>query len=307
MKVVLTGASGFVGSFVLKLLLASGSHEVAIILREPNAAWRIEDELARVKVIPGDISNVSSFEGEINKFKPDAFVHLAWGGVLGDNRNDIRQWNNITDTLQLLEVASRVGASHWIGLGSQAEYGQCQAKVDEYVITNPTTLYGISKLAACNVAKKMCDELGMRFAWLRLFSSYGPTDNPSWMIPYLINSLLLDERPRLTAAEQLWDYIYVEDAAAAVVSVLENIDAEGIFNLGSGASTSLKVIIEKIRDYINPNLPLGFGEVAYRPDQVMHLEADVSRLNQLTNWSPCVDLDEGLDKTIRWRKARSSW
>ena len=307
MRVILTGASGFVGSFVLRLLVDSGKHDVAVIVRSSHTAWRIKDLLDKVTVIHGNLSQLSLLENDISCFRPDAFIHLAWGGVMGSDRNDVRQWHNITDTLELVEVASRVGASHWIGLGSQAEYGQCQARIAESTYTQPTTLYGTSKLAACNLAKRMCDEIGIRFAWLRLFSSYGPTDNPSWMIPYLINSLLLGERPSLTCAEQLWDYIYVEDAAAAVISVLENDVAQGVFNLGSGVAIQLRVLIEKIRDRINPLLPLGFGEVAYRPDQVMHLEADISRLAKLAHWYPRVGIDEGLDRTIGWRKARNSW
>lgn len=307
MRVILTGASGFVGSFVLRLLIDSGRHDVAVILRSSHTAWRIQDLLDKVTVIHGSLSQISILENDISCFKPDAFIHLAWDGVMGSDRNDVSQWHNITDTLELVEVASRVGASHWIGLGSQAEYGQCQARVAESEYTQPTTLYGTSKLAACSLAKRMCEETGLRFAWLRLFSSYGPTDNPSWMIPYLINSLLFGERPSLTHAEQLWDYIYVEDAATAVISVLESDVAEGVFNLGSGEAIPLRLIIEKIRDRINPLLPLGFGEVAYRPDQVMHLEADISRLTKLAHWCPHVGIDEGLDRTIEWRKARNTW
>jgi nucleoside-diphosphate-sugar epimerase len=87
-------------------------------------------------------------------------------------------------------MASRLGAKDWIGLGSQAEYGPCQNKIDETTNTNPTTLYGVSKLAACKLSERLCQELGIRHSWLRLFSSYGPNDNSDWLIPYLINSLL---------------------------------------------------------------------------------------------------------------------
>jgi UDP-glucose 4-epimerase len=306
MRIFLTGASGFVGSFFLKNILSSGVHEVAVLLRTPESALRIDDLLSDTKIIEGNLSNQSSFEAKVKNFEPEAFVHLAWNGVMGSDRNALFQWRNVTETLELVELASRVGAKHWIGLGSQAEYGPCQNKIDETINTRPTTLYGVSKLAACTLSERLCQELGLRHAWLRLFSSYGPDDNSDWLIPYLINSLLARQNPNLTNAEQLWDYIYIEDVASAIKAVLENDEATGIFNLGSGRALSLRIMIEKIRDLIDRKLPLGFGEVPYRSDQVMHLEADIARLKSFTGWSPKFDFDAGIKKTVDWYSIHKS-
>ena len=143
-------------------------------------------------------------------------------------------------------------------------------------------------------------------AWLRLFSSYGPDDDPSWMIPYMIKRLLAAEKPSLTKAEQMWDYLHVDDAAAGIVAALDA-DARGFFNLGSGQSRPLRTIIESIRDLIDPSLPLGFGEVPYRPDQVMHLEADITSLSLASGWRPQVALEDGLfDLVARCRDATRS-
>ena len=300
MRVFLTGATGFVGSFVLRNLLRSGEHEVAILLRSPDTASRIKDLIPKTRLIQGDLSDQSVFEALVKNFQPDSFVHLAWSGVMGCDRNKPDQWRNIPQTLELVEMASRVGAKHWIGLGSQAEYGPCQDKIDETEKTRPSTLYGVSKLAACTLSERLCQELGIRYAWLRLFSSYGPADNSDWLIPYLVRSLLARQKPSLTNAEQLWDYIYIEDVALAVRAVLDSHEAKGVFNLGSGRALRLRVIIEKIRDIIDPDLPLGFGEVPYRSDQVMHLEADITRLKNVTGWSPQFDFDTAIGKTVDW-------
>jgi nucleoside-diphosphate-sugar epimerase len=125
-------------------------------------------------------------------------------------------------------------------------------------------------------------------------------DNPAWMIPYVTRLLLEGGKPSLTKAEQVWDYIYVEDVASAILAVLETSNATGLFNLGSGKAVALRLIIEKIRERINSNLPLGFGDLPYRSDQVMHLEADITRLTNVTGWLPNVTLDTGLRKTIDW-------
>jgi nucleoside-diphosphate-sugar epimerase len=300
MKVLLTGASGFLGSFVLKQFLAVPGTELAALVRQPAGAWRISEELPRVKVLPVGLEDGEGLESVISAFRPTHVVHLAWAGVLGRNRNDASQHVNVYQTMRLLEIALRHGARHFVGLGSQAEYGPCQARIDESTPTSPTTMYGAAKLAACVMASRMCELSGARFAWLRLFSSYGPRDNPEWMIPYLALKLLHRERPAVTAAEQLWDYIYIEDAAAAVVAAARTDSARGVFNLGSGTAPRLRDIIEMVRDAIDPGLPVGFGEVPYRPDQVMHLEADIRRLSGATGWRPGVDLAEGIRRTVDW-------
>src|ERR1019366_4311588 len=106
-------------------------------------------------------------------------------------------------------------------------------------------------------------------------------------------------RPKLTRGEQMWDYLHVDDVASAVVATFDS-DARGVFNLGSGRALRLRAIVKMIRDAIDPALPLGFGDVAYRPDQVMHLEADVSALRSATGWRPAIPLEEGIAGTVAW-------
>jgi nucleoside-diphosphate-sugar epimerase len=227
-------------------------------------------------------------------------VHLAWDGVLGGNRNDPAQWRNVSATMELLEIAKRVQAKSFIGLGSQAEYGPCENQIDELCPTHPTTMYGASKLAAQQLSERFCAVNGLRYVWLRLFSSFGPMDNPDWLIPYLTRSLIAKEKPKLTAAEQLWDYIYIEDVASAIRAVLDSSDANGVFNVGSGKAYKLKNIIEKIRDLIDVELPLGFNEVEYRADQVMYLQSNILKLNAATGWLPIADIDLAIKKTVEW-------
>ena len=92
----------------------------------------------------------------------------------------------------------------------------------------------------------------------------------------------------------------MEDAVEAIWQVAASPKATGIFNLGSGEAYAIRSIVERIRDLIDPDLLLGFGEVPYRPDQIMHLQADISRLREVSGWSPQVSLDEGLRRTVKW-------
>jgi UDP-glucose 4-epimerase len=160
-------------------------------------------------------------------------------------------------------------------------------------------MYGAAKLAAAILTERLCDLGGVNHSWLRVFSTYGQDDNPDWMIPSLIRQLGRGVRPALTAGEQCWDYLYVDDAAAAFEAVAKT-RLSGIFNLGSGEAIPLRGLIERIRDIIDPSLDLGFGEIPYRPDQVIHLQANIDKLKANTAWAPETPLEKGLSDTIRW-------
>jgi nucleoside-diphosphate-sugar epimerase len=217
--------------------------------------------------------------------------------VRNTDRNDPRQEENVGATANLAASAIKVGARAFVATGSQAEYGPLNRIVLESDPLNPTTLYGRAKCAARTTAQQICAEV--RFAWLRVFSLYGPNDNESWLIPSLIDALSKGKSPKLTAGEQLWDFLYVADAAAAIVAVLETQTASGDFNLGSGVALPLRQAIETIRDIVSPRTALTFGEIPYRPDQVMHLQADITRLRAAVGWSPTTDFREGVKETIR--------
>jgi len=297
-RVLITGAAGFVGAAVTRELVRQG-REVAVLLRPATDTRRIAAELSSLTVIHGNLHEVDAIAGSLHDFRPEAVLHLAWEGVKGSERNAPLQADNVPSSIALYRLAEAVGCDTFVGMGSQAEYGPALGRIDETAPARPTTVYGAAKLSTALLLERMASASGRQFAWLRLFSSYGPDDDPSWMLQYLARSLLARQRPALTAAQQLWDYIHVDDVAGAVIATM-NSRAHGIFNLGSGQSHKLEHIITALRDQIDPALTLGFGEVPYRPDQVMHLEADISRLIAATGWKPCVPLNAGLRSVVDW-------
>src|SRR5207237_10613910 len=140
---------------------------------------------------------------------PPRAIWRRWGGVRGRDRNDARQRANVAATRNLVQACAETGVKSRIGLGSQAEYGPHAGRLDETAACSPTTRYGAAKLETFHAAQDLCQAAGMRFAWLRPFSLYGPKDHPGWLIPYLTRALLRGERPAVTAAEQVWDYLFV--------------------------------------------------------------------------------------------------
>ena len=302
-RVTITGATGFIGSAIAREFLAQG-YRVRVLTRANSDLSRLSGVKNSLELITYDQIRDEKLHSSGLLSSTEIFVHCAWRGVAGGERNEAFQiTENISATIQSVELARQLGCTQWIGLGSQAEYGNLNCKIAEDSPLVPTTLYGKAKLSAGIAALALCDAYNMSGAWLRVFSTYGPGDAPHWFIPYVIRELLAGRAPRLTKCEQLWDYLYVDDAARAVSSVA-NAQASGTFNLGSGTTQSLKFYIETIGELLATSARPHYGAVEYRLDQVMHLEADVTRLRESAGWSPSISIKEGLARTIAFEKLR---
>jgi nucleoside-diphosphate-sugar epimerase len=299
MKIIITGATGFIGSYVVRHLLREG-HELYCAIRDGSNLSRLSDITDEIFFFTVDYTDLSGWAERVPCARIDGFIHLGWTGVAGSKRNDISQVDNIKVSAALVLIAKELGGKFFLSTGSQAEYGPHSGALNENCVETPTTLYGKSKLATKQICEHLCAEHSMRFTWVRVFSTYGPRDNEWWMIPSLIKSISQHEVPPLTLGDQKWDFLHVSDAAAAIVGVALCERAEGVFNLGSGQSPQLKTTIKMIRDYVRPGAALGFGEIAYRKDQVMHLEADVSKLRRVVGWEPKVNIQDGLRATVDW-------
>ncbi|MBL9138094.1 MAG: NAD(P)-dependent oxidoreductase [Verrucomicrobiales bacterium] len=303
-RALVTGASGFLGAALVERLVHAGVD--VLILHRPGAdLWRLRSVQGRCRPIVADLRQPGSYRDALIQARPDTVFHLAWTGVGSRHRDEwVQIEGNLHATLALVMEAADAGCRHFIGAGSQAEYGPQNRILDEQAPTRPSTLYGAAKLSAYHLSSRIAAHRGMRFAWLRVFSTYGPKDNPGWMLPTLIQTLLRRERPTLTAGEQRWDYLHVADAVEAFYRVGVTPDATDLFNLGSGEARPLRQVIELIRDRIDPSLPLGFGEVPYRPDQVMWLQADTRRLQSVASWQVSRTLEEGLADTVAWHQSQ---
>lgn len=300
MRIFVTGATGFLGSYVAEDLVARG-HDVAVLLRPGTKPWRLAAIMDHLDIIEGALDEPATIGKGLRSFAPDAVVHMAWRGVGNSERNSTDQARNIVDAVELADLSADAGATIFVGAGSQAEYGPYDRAIVESDVPHPTTLYGIAKLAGGLMAERRCAERKLRFVWLRIFSTYGPKDGEAWLIPSLIRTLRANGHMALTACEQRWGFLHARDAAAAVSLTLASPGAQGTYNLGNPDAPQLRDTVRRVRDLVGAG-ELGFGEVPYRPDQVMVLAADVSRLEAL-GWRPAVELDQGLRETVAWYEA----
>jgi nucleoside-diphosphate-sugar epimerase len=304
LKVFITGGSGFIGSATVRESLRAG-HEVAVAVRPGNAAWRLAALQSEYRRFEVDLRDTAAVAAAMTDFRPDAVLHLAWSGVANTERFATTQiTDNIEAACSIVDSAAKVGAA-FIGIGSQGEYGAGSA-MREDALPGPTSLYGAAKVAALYLTRQLAAQKAIRHAWLRLFSSFGPFDNDCWLIPTLIGELLKGRRPKTTLGTQKWDWLYVDDVARAILAVASTPTAEGVFNLGSGKAVVVRDVVERIRDLTAPGMDLVFGEIPFRPDQVMHVQADISRLMEATGWQPEIPIEEGLARTVDWYRNRAA-
>jgi UDP-glucose 4-epimerase len=297
MRIVITGATGFLGAAVVGEFLARNEN-IAVLARRELAGSRLELVADRITAIRCDFLNSESYREQLLDFAPHAIVHCAWTGVEGALRNDLRQVDNLPAAAALVDIASRAGVKIIVGAGSQAEYGPCEGPTSETTSPRPTTLYGITKLAAGQALLQMAAERGMRGVWARIYSLYGPGDEGPWLVPSMIRAFRSGRPPRVTGCEQMWEFLHVADAARAISSLLSCDNASGLYNVGSGSPVRLREVILKLRDLVAPGISPMFGALPYRSDQIMHLQADITRLTATTNWRSQVPLEEGLAETV---------
>jgi nucleoside-diphosphate-sugar epimerase len=295
MKIVVTGAGGFLGAAVCAAALAAG-HDVVATARRADPE-RLRSLAGAITQAILDVSDGAAVEQLFQDVRPDVVIHAAWAGLTRAERDGPDQLAQLQFWIHLMQAAARAGVRKMVGIGSQAEYGATVGRTGEDALPQPNSMYGAAKLSAGVIGARLAADAGMDFAWLRLFAVYGPGDNPNWLIPSMLAALARGEQPRMTPGTQRVDYLYIDDAAAAVLAVATGARAVGTFNLASGTAVTVRAIVERLCDLVRPETALTFGEVPFAPGQPMHIEGAIDRLTAATGWTPATSLDAGLART----------
>lgn len=298
---IVTGCTGAVGIALIEELLRENWYVIAVS-RRASARMSAIPKHKNIEIVECNLDEMEQLP-QIAGRECDVFYHLAWDGTYGEDRMDcIRQNRNVEYTLQAVYAAKKLGCRVFIGAGSQSEFGHVDGVLTPELVCNPDNPYGAAKLSAGHNSRILCKQLGIRHNWCRILSLYGPYDGKYIMVMSIIQSLLKGEKPACTLGEQIWDYIYSKDSARAFRLVAEHGKDGKVYCIGSGKAKKLREYIEVIRDCINPDLAIGFGEREYFPNQVMHLEADISELKQDTGFEIQYSFEDGIKETIEWCK-----
>ncbi|MEG1548936.1 MAG: NAD(P)-dependent oxidoreductase [Ruthenibacterium sp.] len=298
---VITGGTGAIGMALLRLLREKKC-TVYVMLRadSPRANRIVEDDF--VHIVPCDLQNIALLPEKIAQ-KADVFYHFAWENTVGAGRNDVdSQMRNIAYTLNAVHAAKALGCHTFIGAGSQAEYGGCDAPLRPETPAFPLTGYGIAKLCAGQMSRLACAQQNLRHIWARVVSVYGPYDGGGTLVSSILSALLAGDVPACTAGEQLWDYLYAADAADAFYRMGLYGKNGQVYVLGSGISAPLKEYILQMRDAVNPALAVALGKIPYPPHAMMRLQADITALTRDTGFVPKTDFNSGIRTTLNWMK-----
>ena len=286
---MLTGVTGFLGSNLLEALLVE-DYAVMGLKRSTSDVWRIKEFLTDNKLQLIDIDKVT-LDNIFAEEHIDILIHSAWSGVKVDDRNSLTiQLENFDYATKLYNLAIKAGVNKIISLGSQAEYGHYEGRVDENYPCNPTDAYGMAKIFTSRLLQTLAEQSNATWFWVRLFSLFGYKEDGKWLIPFAINKMLNNEEINLTRCEQRYDYLFVKDFCKSIILLL-NSENSGIYNLSSNNSVQLREILLVIKDILKSKSKLNFGALEYRKNQVMHMEGDSTKLYKKINFaiSPFVE------------------
>lgn len=302
-RVMLTGPTGAIGIALIQYCIEKNTEVYAICRRNSSRISRIPQH-SLVHVLEYNLEELKGLDAT-NLPPCQVFYHLGWDATIGEDRNNASlQLRNIEYTLDAVALADRMGCQAFVGAGSQAEYGRFEGALNASVPAFPENGYGIAKLCAGQLSRLECGKRGIRHIWTRILSVYGPYDSDKTMITTTIEKLLSGEVPALTKGEQKWDYLYSADAARALYLLGEKGKNNKTYCIGSGQAMPLAEYIRIMRDAVNPEAELGFGQVPYGEKQVMYLCADITDLKKDTGFEPEISFEKGIGRTIEWMKTR---
>jgi nucleoside-diphosphate-sugar epimerase len=304
MRVLITGAGGFIGSHLVRKVLQDG-HTVVAVLRPGESTASLSDCLESVSLFHCDLYDDKAVRRLIAETQPENALHLAWYLETGKYWQAGENLDCVRMSLSLAQALAEAGCSRFVGAGTCAEYDWNYGFLSENVTPlKPRSLYGICKNATQEILQAFCDQAGMSFAWTRFFLLYGPMEPKERLIPYVVLTLLKGEVAKCTAGEQMRDFLYVEDAASAMWAVAK-CDLSGPVNIGSGQAIKVRTLVETAAQHLRREEMLALGALPGDPQEPPLLLADIRRLASEVGWKPSLTLKEGVAKTCEWWRSKT--
>ena len=298
-KVVITGGTSGIGLALIRKLLDENIEILMLRRRETSR----DMELPKHKLLHIEYCALE----ELKDYEPhetyDVFFHLGWAKTSQEERsNMVLQIKNVEYSCEAVKLAHRFGCHTFIGAGSQAEYGRHEEKLQNDTLCTPENPYGVMKLCCCHATRVLCKEFGIRHIWPRILSAYGIYDGMGTMLLSVIMKALRGEELQFTAGEQLWDFLYFDDLANAMYLLAQKgVDGE-IYPVSSGKPRQLREYIYCLCEKLDCLDKMQLGKIPYSESQIMHLDADIKKIQHDTGWTPQVSFEEGIERVIDFYK-----
>jgi|InofroStandDraft_1065614.scaffolds.fasta_scaffold09065_2 Nucleoside-diphosphate-sugar epimerases len=298
MNIVVTGATSFIGTAAVRRLLQAG-HEVCAVVRPMSANRKnLENQIpqgcrGRIRILELDMQQIAQIAGQIAR-PADGWLHICWEGAGSDNRTlrDVQQ-ANVAGSLKAVRAAAAVGCRRFVFTGSQAEYGICHETVTEDYPCHPVSEYGKAKTDFAAQAEPLCRKLGMDYIHARIFSVYGPGDHPWSLVQSCLRTWKQGGEMKLGECTQWWNFLYIEDAAAALVSLLEKGRA-GYYNVAGRDTRRLREFVEEMYELCKRQGSYVYGERPQNAEGLTDLLPDITKIHAETGWEPEIPFAEGI-------------
>ena len=305
MNILVTGATGFIGSNIAKYLVQN-NHNVIATHRSSSSFQKCQEFKDRILWINTD--NVG-WKKLIIEISPEILIHSAWGGIEATDRSDWDyQLQNFKFSKEYFDLVEKTGIRKIIAFGSQAEYGRQIHTATEESQLQPEDAYGAVKALTANYLRTKFDNSSISWYWIRIFSLFGENENANWLMPSVINKLLKNEPIALTACEQKYNYLYIDDFMKKLNLVIEDqANKSGVYNICNKDAISIKEILYQIADLMDkPKELLKIGQLEYRPNQNMFIHGSNRKFTEVFNdnlfYNPGIKV--GLKRTIAFHKSK---
>jgi nucleoside-diphosphate-sugar epimerase len=304
-RAVVTGGSGFVGANLARRLLRDG-HEVHLLLRHQGVPWRLDGIRAEAQRHQVDLEDRCGLTAAIATIQPEWVFHLAAYGAYS-SQSDVHRMvqTNIAGTVNLVEACLVTGCEAFVNTGSSSEYGFTQHAPAETERVEPNSHYAITKAAATQYCRFTAQSTGVHLPTLRLYSVYGPYEEPTRLMPTLIVHGLRGQLPPLVDPTIARDYVFIDDVCDAyLLAAIQPAPEPGaIYNVGTGVQTPLSELVTIARDILPITAEPEWGSMPNRQWDTAVWVADNRKIRDALGWAPQHSLAHGLRRMVDWFQA----
>lgn len=300
-KVIVTGANGFVGSAVCRELVRRGMNVIAVVRDKTSAVDNIKN-LPNLEIVYLGLSSMREMDLLTGIKDCDIFYHFAWTGSAGSLRGDYSvQLKNVEYTCDAVAVAKRMGCRRFVFAASIMEY-EVKKIMDASMSVHISTIYSSAKIAAEYMGKAIADKVGIEYVGGIISNIYGPGEKSPRLVNTTIRKLLLGQPCAFSPGEQMYDFIYIDDAAIAFYHLGTSAISGKSYYIGSLEPKPLKEFLLIIRDEVSCESDMGFGEIPFTGISLTYEEFDIYALSRDTGFIPKTEFREGIRKTANWIK-----
>ncbi len=303
-RVLVTGGTGFVGANLVRRLLADG-HAVHCLVRPEHAGWRLADVRGDVELHRASLDDRRAVERAVRRAKPEWIFHLAAHGAYSwETDVDRIVATNVLGTVNLVRAALASGFEAFVNAGSSSEYGFKKTAPRERDWVEPNSHYAVAKVAATHFCRLTAQRENVKIATLRLYSVYGPWEDPGRLMPTMVAQGLAGRLPPLVDPRVARDYVYVDDVSEAFVRAAAKPHPEPgvVFNVGSGRQTTIREVVKIARRVLAIGEKPRWGTMPNRRWDTNVWVSDSRAIRRALGWKPRYTVDRGFRQLVAWMK-----